>query len=1059
MAENNHVWPVEILNKGITTYRRDISNVFDLDKNTKNISMGRAEGYAPRYGMAPIPGQSHTEGSASDPLGLRASEQASGPAYTDREKVFAIIPINLGGYADLNAKKTYYVCVTAADDSGTSRFDINLLSDLSSGDFRHQPDIFYGLPEQAYSAITGATYQQTEPMAVNVYGSQSTVQQALKDYLENTGNKNYLSWAVFSNSGKVYPLQWVYGKSFGDGSATKASSANMFAQGLSAVPGGVPTPYQLRNLSTESRLVEMHQIIGDSLNHTMKYTLNDTTVDTTYNDHFNQIVTSAAKHLDPPSSGASQVGRLDAAAISYSIQHVVIDDSEMKMDSSYKSIFIAAKKPIMAIVQEWQRNTNGTAIQYYDLTKDKYKPKDRNTTNYTEQGIPKRTCWSHWPSFTEGTALAKDSATSYNFQQQVTLGEADSGVLRKDTVYEITFSIFNKQYGFETNVGTPVRIQTDADDNVALSLFRQESSTPAVWPFVPSTSLQRIANFSGYGPIQINYQYGGNAPHHGNYLELRFYYRALGTFEWLPAGNIDFMDYFGNPNKVIFWICKGAVASLPGGQPGGFNDYSPLPIDDWDDVKVFQNRVFWSSKKSVNFSYADNPFAYPVRNVVPVQTGEYRGMTVHLFPGQSDQAGRIIFWGSDAMYEGSFSGVLTQQPILISPNATGTFAVEGSDFVVDERTTNTAFSHRSAVVADGILYYWGPKGIYMDDGVNFPVKISGALEPELSTWYDSNKIDEIHCSYNEATKEITWFYPPTSGDGTKTATLVLHKPTGEFFPGEINGKVDWAQPILLEDNDTGYEFAGKRTILGIREDDSEVIQRAVFYDDKCKAGDFLIKNEYLVKSVALVSGSTYRLTLASGYDATNFGALSVGDNFTIDAGSKYSNDSDVKDLLAKITAKGAGTIDFTLPSELSSFYTGSLTQGRYFPIWVPNNAIDYKMKTTLWTPGGLNYWALWKWLHMAFRVNLLPSDNAQTVNLIYNSLISSLSESNTITLTDNSIGHCQRWTHLKIGRESTQGQGIQLDLSGSHNGSEWVLQYLCAYSDPMDTENLMHFEG
>jgi len=61
------------------------------------------------------------------------------------------------------------------------------------------------------------------------------------------------------------------------------------------------------------------------------------------------------------------------------------------------------------------------------------------------------------------------------------------------------------------------------------------------------------------------------------------------------------------------------------------------------------------------------------------------------------------------------------------------FPVDGTDFRVDTWTSITAFSYRSAVVADGILYYWGFTGVYRDVGNEIPEKISYNLEPFINS--------------------------------------------------------------------------------------------------------------------------------------------------------------------------------------------------------------------------------------------------------------------------------------------------------------------------------------
>ncbi len=70
----------------------------------------------------------------------------------------------------------------------------------------------------------------------------------------------------------------------------------------------------------------------------------------------------------------------------------------------------------------------------------------------------------------------------------------------------------------------------------------------------------------------------------------------------------------------------------------------------------------------------------------------------------------MVVFGSQETYSGRFTGNQLQSPVQVSPDNVATFPVDGSDFVIESRTTITSFSSRSAIVAEGELYYWGPTG-------------------------------------------------------------------------------------------------------------------------------------------------------------------------------------------------------------------------------------------------------------------------------------------------------------------------------------------------------------
>ncbi|NIV11449.1 MAG: hypothetical protein GWN62_09250, partial [Aliifodinibius sp.] len=298
-----------------------------------------------------------------------------------------------------------------------------------------------------------------------------------------------------------------------------------------------------------------------------------------------------------------------------------------------------------------------------------------------------------------------------------------------------------------------------------------------------------------------------------NYLEIRIYYREKGTFEWLPAGRTEWTNYFYNPDQGEYAVCTGKETGLPGGQPGGYNDYSELPDEDWQDVITFNNRVFWASKSQVIFSNRNNVFAYAARNTIPCPKGEFRGIKVHTFYGESEQNGRVIIFGSEETYFGEFTGNKIIEPIRVSIDNVGEFPVDGSDFDVKTRSTITAFSSRSATVADGILYFWGQSGIYADNGVGTPEKISLAIEPELFDLYDKNKTLDIHCNYNANTKEIVWYFTPADTSEGLTKMLVYNIKTAKYLIWTHEKKIDWAESIKIENEQVGRLISGPRTIV------------------------------------------------------------------------------------------------------------------------------------------------------------------------------------------------------------------------------------------------------
>ncbi len=478
----------------------------------------------------------------------------------------------------------------------------------------------------------------------------------------------------------------------------------------------------------------------------------------------------------------------------------------------------------------------------------------------------------------------------------------------------------------------------------------------------------------------------------------------------------------------------------------------------------YKNRFFWFSDKACVFSLSNNIFAYAGRNSISAVGGKFLGGIVHNYPGQAQQSSRLVIFGSDNTYVARFTGIREQTTVQISADAAGNYDIDGSDLVIDPWTSVTAFSYRSAVVADGILYWWGPQGIYRDDGVATPTKISGNLEPEIFEWYDPNKIGEINSSYNSKTKEITWFYPPKStDDGQYTRTVVWSVADQTFERGQMPFKVDWSQGLNIE---TNIGTAGSRMMLGARETPSATIQRSYFYDEQNRAGDMYPKTDFIVKTVTTPVVGTRRLTLAAGYDATNFATIAVGGRLAIQQFKKYTGSSTGDDLIASITAvnTGSGYIDIALPTG-ATLPASAPTFDKYFPLWVATatgaglNGINYQLKTNYWAPKGTNGYFFWLYCYLLAKVRLWLTDLAIGPTLGYRTPTAVGTVSDQLVLTDNNDGNWQIYHPLTPGNDNAEGQAIRFILSGSHIGHEWVLQYMEAHGTPIDGDPLKRFEG
>jgi len=746
------------------------------------------------------------------------------------------------------------------------------------------------------------------------------------------------------------------------------------------------------------------------------------------------------------------------------IDLVYIYDNAFRHRAAYKYIGIAVQnKPYMCI---WRDDHNSISVHAYGISSASpgyadnkveffdannlayFKPARATTAtaggSYKENDAVVSTVWARWPSF--------DSSAATTFPSYLTLGAANTGLLRANTNYEFTYSVFDKTLNYETNVGVPAKFRTGATDNVALVILKAVASGSfVICPEGQNLIADSTQTFSESFLQNINF------------LEYRFYYREIGTFEWLPAGQVPAAE-FTYTSEINSWeFCATAIASLPGGQPGGFVDYSPLPNEDFVDSVSFQNRAYWLSRRSLYFSLRNNPLAYPVRNAVPCPRGEFRGMITHTYPGEAEQSSRLVIFGSEETYAGRFVvGAETQQRVRVGPDDAGTFPVDGSNFIVDAWTSNTSFSGRSAVVAEGVLYFWGPQGIYRDDGVRLPRKISDNLEPWIDSIFDANNTDKIHAVYNPQTDEVIWFYQaPQDASGEKASrALVYHTKTSAFYRWEFRDLVvDWAR--VLDDVVTDADFqglSGARVVAAIR-DPGTTISRTVYFDEMVRACDMQVDSLYLVQQVQHPSATSRRLVFATGPASI---ASKTG-TAIVQGFQKYTGDETTNpDGIYTITGSGANYIDIERQSASADFPATSYSVENYFPVWIADeHSFDWKLESQYWAPGGMQFWGRWLYAHYSYQVDLTYDGPGGSYDIAcqYFSLPGTDNSPTTTALADNSRGNCQILNSIPFTKDNASGQALRLVLSGTHLAGEWNLQYLALDVSPQDRANIRFWEG
>ncbi len=1084
-----------VTESGIDVFNPDFNPSLVLSPNSYNLMTGINRGTGPRYGMSPIPGHSNLDTTDSSiGRGIRSAELTTGDSFDvflKRRKFLGVLPVTLfeiidsvSSFANNAQKSVLFWLITDYDGvQNTLTFTPNAgFQDGSSSynQFIYTAQNRYGFynPIWAWPADNGS-----EPARVNfnsplfrrignakpTYPAAVSAANLVKDVFKFKDSLYYSSNAVISVSGRKWPMKWLIGSKLSNGDSTHSAIPNFvfyFYSGTNASTAGVCPAFNLANYKKTQRTISLYNLYANQL--AALYTYSNYSVDeTTYPKILNQNDTSPSIVLNTTATSQTLPDTGGAYAPA-SVTRVLLNDNELECDSSYRIALVAAGKPYAYVVQDWERDLSTRVTQAVDLTNRTHVPRVVSTTidgggptAYKELSYEATSCFQRWPTYDGSTALPTNAGTAPTSPlYHVTTGAAGSGVLRSNTTYEFTFSFFDKQYGIESNVGKPAKFLTGTEDFVALSLKRDQKFAGVY-----------VQNAMPLDSCIVDDKYfdvtdGTNTFRNmmANFLELRFYYRPYGSFEWLPALYMDFAQWLGWPNYRIIWSCTGDIAALPGGQPGGFIDYSQLPPDTYDCVVNFKNRAFWLSKNNLVFSLANNPFAYPLRNSAPAQGG-YRGAIVHTYRGQSSQESRIVIFGDKENYIGKFTGEYIQQPVQVSADTVASYDLDGSDFRIEAWTSVTAFSHRSAVVADGDLYWWGPQGIYKDDGVNNPTKVSGNMEPDIFTLYEKTKTDEIHCIYDETTKHIIWFYPPAS-NSTITHLLTLEVSTGQIFLDRLDCKVDWAQRVDIKDVFKSG-IGGVRTMIGARETGSSTIQRGYYFDQINRAGDWAPKKELLVKSVSAGPTTLERvLALDSGVDATNFATIAIGDYITIHQFKNYTTLSTGDEMISLVTGidTGAKTLTIKLPDD-GVLPTASLAQRFYFPIWHAAaegdglNGIPWVWETKYWMPQGVNYQGIWLWLYLFIKYTTWLKRKPNKFNVEYRTPTSGAMISDPITMVDNSDGNFQLFHALRNVKTNNQGQAIKFRLSGTHIGEEWMLQYLEAHALEEAGNILKRFQG
>jgi hypothetical protein len=1073
---------------GIVVSKRNLTGIFTLNEDSKNLTFGNRDGIGPRYGTAPLPYHTHRQVPLDTYSGynIRTSEDNPvGPALYRRKRYLFMLSFNArinDGIVDPTSQSIYVMC-NQCSNTGPTALTLNdvHLSIVSTLDQRaiSAAEKFGG-----FSTATGAT-----PTGLNGEFSRQIPKDNLAGGLDayediasfNTATTQTAFLTAVARLGKnveaqIAPEQkravrhsflTITGREFvidrllglispskapntanpgnpGDISLALCGNPNDYFYGKE-LDQTTPRTYTLLELASTQQWFARYTIDYSSIaGFTRKPTKDMLWIDASYS--FTNLSTTTT---------------INASA---TLDAVIFSDPTLRHISNYKVVNVATGGK--ALVYLWRDDAqslsqkqfvSGSAIyidnkmEIFDGSNIAYFNPNLSTTNgitlYDEDSTVKATVWKRWPSYVTGAAST--------FPSPFAFGPANSGLLRANTSYEFTYSVFDKTLNYETNVGTPAKLRTGATDYVSLQVTKAEVVVgPPAGTRTPNTTNPFTE------PVHAQYDWW---MYNVNFREYRVYYRELGTFEWLPAFTVPCVDAHYTQETGYWEWCTTAIASLPGGQPGGYVDYSPLPEGNYIDTCTFQNRTFWLSKSQLHFSLRNNPLAFPVRNAVACPNGEFLGIIAHAYPGQAEQGSRLIIFGSKETYTARFIvGAETQQLVRVGADASATLPVDGSNFIVDAWTSITAFSGRAAMIGDGILYYWGPQGVYRDDGVDIPTKISGVLEPWIDDIYDANATENIHGIYNANTDEAIWFYQPNANGGTELATRAIVYHTGQrtWSRWEFNNLViDNAQ--IVENtkwDDANDALAGTRIIVGVR-DLGGAVSRPMFLDEVIFAGDMQADSQYMVKSVTHTDATTRRLTFATGPASI---ANKTG-TAAIVGFQKYTGDTSTDpDGIYTITAAGADYIEVTRQSASADIPAGALNENEYFPVWLgTSQSIACVLKSQYWVPAGMDFWGRWLYCHTSYQVSLVYDQVGTSYDLPvrYYSLPGTDYSTQTITLTDNSRGNCQILNSIPFTKDNASGQGVAYECVFSHLAGEFKLQYIAFDVAPEDKANIRFWEG
>jgi len=1083
-----------------------------LSENSKNISYGRRAGITTRYGIMPVPGHCTQEPYRTLDVGeydgaimygiagleLSQSAMANGaPVISSRTALFGAVVINVRMSTDIST-------AAAMNPTGNAlRPVVYWIIGSNSNELCLAPSIYSAggttYPEVLASYLEGAAgFGGSRASNPTTVGTANDANKAFKaiDRLHSLDLSTLKVYdpLIDGNLAVVAAIPFAQIKSRIVTNIREfvgwQANAGLTAEAYVGTPGGTPrpisfgfvgTPYWCQTTSDKSAIGITLSMVSNGVNYngaaqknwniisnlaassttTLSAGLNKNRSKKFEDDVFNGHLKYGAS-LTWVASGTYAndakllFGRVENKPYTSSVDivamcvngkpKVVLFNNDLR-DSTYNQTLLgnytsAARSGHGNDLQQWIDPTNTLWKPKTHTTYDVAFPSDtyRYTETFAGAGVPleKQTSFKRAPLFTVGTDTESTS---------------DDGFLTLETTYELSYSIYNAMTGKESNVGDPIKVfhgnpYTESHNYV---VHRSAGLPYAFGTSTPSTGMTHsyLPNLNELFP---DCETSAIESLPINFLYFRMYYREIGGFEWIFAGEHSFAKVYFELWGEDVTIGSSTPVGPPGGQPGAFNDYSDLPADYYIDVKGFNDRLFWLTKGAIRYSLKNDKFSYPMRNFYPCPDGEFRGMIQHYFSGQSEQDGRLVVFGSEGIYDGKFTGQFDYMQVRVSATAEPqSVPLEGSDFKLFRRGSDTAFSGRSACIAEGTMFFMGPTGIYADNGVGLPQKISQPIEPDYFSSFNKARTKEFHAFFNKKCREVLFFYIPAStSDGYKMRAWVFSLRVGQFTQYTYRNEIPWAQNLEWTDFAIqNTSVGGSRIMIGQRLGDNTGYgyhTRPYFHDDDCEGGDSHNGYEFLVKTLTKMGSNQIKLDLALG-TTTDTSVIPLGTKVGIQASTSHGALTSSQNIDGLYNVKAVGTSpNNSITVEVSAAVYAALTSPisfesfRQFPIFVGTDTattpsimpstIECTLETEYLCPVSLDLWSRFRYVHLLINpTDSHPGDATTEVSLVWrmNHEIGAYSDTKTLPVTRLATNETttQIYVDLLNSQMTAEGQAIK----------------------------------